>query len=300
MIIKYCKLERGNFGDDLNDWLWPKLIPDLLIKENDNNFLIGIGTILGSDFNSLSGKKIVFSSGTGYKTGAKIDNTWDIIGVRGYKTAEIYNISAEKVLCDGAYLLRQVLDRSEFSHGNKIGFMPHNASIDLFDWESVCKELDMVYISPEASVDFILEELKKCNKLITEAMHGAIVADALRIPWCAVSYSPRFLRFKWDDWVSVLEINLVIHQLPFVIKRGIDKKIIRKWKIKQFLGSLGLGKAKWKSFPKINDNNINKDELIEKLKNLKLSEKFQLSSNKTMVQIDQKLTLALQYLRTTY
>ena len=45
---------------------------------------------------------------------------------------------------------------------------------------------------------------------------------------------------------------------------------------------------------------MNKNELIEKLKSLKLSEKFQLSSDKTMVQIDQKLTLALQYLRTTY
>lgn len=299
MKIEYCKLERGNFGDDLNGWLWSKLIPELLEK-NDDNHLIGIGTILSADYNLLSGKKVVFSSGTGYKTGAKIDNSWDIVGVRGYKTAELYNLPKEKVLCDGAYLLRGVLNCEDFSQGNKIGFMPHNGSIDLFDWASECEKLGLHYISPEASVDCILEEFKQCSKLITEAMHGAIVADALRIPWCAVSYSPRFLKFKWDDWASVLDVNLRVHQLPFVIKNGIDKKTIRKWKIKQFFGSLGLGKEKWRNFPKINADNQNQDTLLTKLENLKASDYFQLSSDERMTQLDFKLDIALRYLKTTY
>lgn len=299
MEIKYCKLERGNFGDDLNAWLWSKLIPELLEK-NDNHFLIGIGTILSADYNSLLGKKIVFSSGTGYKIGAKMDDSWDVIGIRGYKTAEIYNLPKEKVLCDGAYLLRRILNCEDFSHGNKIGFMPHNGSIDLFDWASECEKLGLHYISPEASVDCILEELKQCSKLITEAMHGAIVADALRIPWCAVSYSPRFLRFKWDDWASVLDVNLQIHQLPFVVKTGIDKKMVRKWKVKQFFGSLGLGKEKWRNFPKIHSDNQNKDELLNKLENLKQAHFFQLSSNEMIKRLDERLDTALRYLQTTY
>ena len=84
MKVKYCKLEPGNFGDELNVYIWPKLIPEL-INQNDLNYLIGIGTILGNKYNNLPGKKLVFTSGTGYEMGAIIDNTWDIVGVRGKK-----------------------------------------------------------------------------------------------------------------------------------------------------------------------------------------------------------------------
>lgn len=301
MKLEYYRCTTGNFGDDLNAWLWPKIIPELLEKQ-DNNHLIGIGTILNADFNHFPAnkKKIVFSSGTGYITGAQIDDTWDIIGVRGKKTAEIYNLSSDKALCDGAYLLRRVTDQADFSKGGKIGFMPHHLSIELFDWPSECQKLGLYYISPALSVDTILEKMQHCNTFITEAMHGAIVADALRIPWCAVAYGPKFLNFKWEDWTSVLDIEAVIHRLPFVLSGDVANTTVLAWKAKRFFGSFGIGKEKWHNFPKIYANNKNKHLLLDTLTDLKNSNSFQLSSDQTVKTLDNKLDAALQYLRRNY
>jgi succinoglycan biosynthesis protein ExoV len=38
-------------------------------------------------------------------------------------------------------------------------------------------------------------------------MHGAIAADALRIPWIPIITSPRMLTFKWQDWCSSLGLK---------------------------------------------------------------------------------------------
>lgn len=301
MQLEYCKNANGNFGDDLNAWLWPQLIPELLAN-NDNNYLIGIGTILSCQQGSIpaKGKKIVFSSGTGYKVDAKIDKTWDVIGVRGKKTAQAYHLPDDKILCDGAYLLSHIVNDTNHSEKEKIGFMPHHSSIDLFDWSLACKKLGLHYISPQQSVDTVLTSMQTCHSIITEAMHGAIVADALRIPWCAVSYSPSFLKFKWKDWTSVLDIDALIHQLPFVLKTGIPRKQVRSWKIKQFAGCFGIGKGKWCDFPKINTNNKNIDTLLDTLNDLKHKNLFQLSSNESISVLDNKLENALHYLKKTY
>ncbi len=38
-------------------------------------------------------------------------------------------------------------------------------------------------------------------------MHGAIVADALRVPWLSVSSGPQINRFKWRDWCDSLALD---------------------------------------------------------------------------------------------
>ncbi|MEM8612949.1 MAG: polysaccharide pyruvyl transferase family protein, partial [Cyanobacteria bacterium P01_H01_bin.105] len=39
-----------------------------------------------------------------------------------------------------------------------------------------------------------------------EAMHGAIVADALRTAWIPIVTSPRILSFKWRDWCASIGV----------------------------------------------------------------------------------------------
>ena len=42
---------------------------------------------------------------------------------------------------------------------------------------------------------------------MTEALHGAIVADALRVPWIAVKLFDHIIEFKWRDWCRSLGLN---------------------------------------------------------------------------------------------
>jgi hypothetical protein len=42
MKMYYCKLERPNFGDDLNVWLWPRLLPDFF-DEDESTMAMTMG-----------------------------------------------------------------------------------------------------------------------------------------------------------------------------------------------------------------------------------------------------------------
>ena len=297
MKLEYCRLTPPNFGDELNAWLWPKLVPELL-EQDDNCYLIGIGTIFSKrcDHLPIDSKKIVFSSGTGYSENTEVDENWDVIGVRGELTAKAYNLSDEKILCDGAYLLRKV-SLPKIEPHNRTGFMPHYSSLDMVNWQEVCDKVGLEFISPYWPVDTVLSKMQGCKNIITEAMHGAIVADVLRVPWCAVSFGPKFLPSKWQDWGTALNIVPKIQAIPFVINQKISKGRVVEWKIKRILSKMSLGKKKWQSIPKFK-NNIN--DLIHGLQNVKVQNSYQLSSDESISNVDSKLDQALEYLKSTY
>ena len=55
----------GNFGDDLNPWIWHRVIPELFEGQSDSKLFVGIGTLL-NDFLPPEPTKIIFGSGAGY------------------------------------------------------------------------------------------------------------------------------------------------------------------------------------------------------------------------------------------
>ena len=84
----YWESHHGNFGDDLNLWLWDYLIPGFRDVQPET-LLVGVGTVLNKALLSDPGHKLVLGSGFGYGTVPDMSNAaeWDIRCVRGPLTA---------------------------------------------------------------------------------------------------------------------------------------------------------------------------------------------------------------------
>ena len=205
-IVKlyYFQDPHNNFGDDLNPWLWPKLLPGLGDDRNDE-LLVGIGTLINHRLPSGPLKHIV-GSGVGYGRLPTIDATYRFHALRGYESAKALGQSSDVVVTDPAVLIRAMQLPPVDPSRARCGLVLTGRSLDNFDWEPVCQQAGIAFISCRWSVDKVLAEMRRCDVVLTEAMHGAIVADALRVPWVPVNCSQQLLSFKWRDWLSSLRL----------------------------------------------------------------------------------------------
>lgn len=222
MDLAYYKVKIGNFGDDLNLWLWEKIFADEL-KRKDDFVLIGIGTILFDKSQALVGledkKKIIFGSGIRFiDNPISIDDKWIVSFLRGPLSSYILRNNLEEYITDSAYCLALTDAYKDFMKEEKkykISLMPHFRSTKLANWKKICKELGYHYINPHSKkgLIFTISEIAKSEYIISEAMHGAIVADILRIPWRRVKFyshiheSEKVSEFKWTDWLRSMEIT---------------------------------------------------------------------------------------------
>jgi len=213
--LHYCA-HLGNFGDRINPWLWSRLIPDLL-HTDDQTLLLGVGTIL-SDRIPTRQHKVVFGSGLGYGAPPQIDDSWSFYCVRGPLTAQKLGLAERFAVTDPAALVRTLHYAEGLREGHADGrpaFMPHHLSARSYNWREIARQADMDYIDPCDSVPSVLNRIFHARLLVTESLHGAIVADALRVPWTAVrAYPHHVLNFKWQDWCASLGMNYEPMDLP--------------------------------------------------------------------------------------
>lgn len=215
MRLHYFKSLDGNFGDDLNAWIWPKLLGENFFDDDSSRILVGIGTLLNHRI-PKAGRTIVFGSGYGYGKRPTIDETWDILCVRGPKTAETLNLPAELAITDPAILIHPYVQQHVQPITGRIGYIPHCDSAASGDWQHISTEAGLHYIDPRWSVDRVISEIGSCGHIVTEAMHGAIFADAMRVPWIpAVAYK-HISAFKWQDWCSAMGMDYAPISLPTV------------------------------------------------------------------------------------
>ena len=202
--------DAPNFGDALNPWLWPQLLGSRLDHDATQLFL-GIGTILKAGLPAAQAY-YVLGAGAGYGEFPTIDDRWKIYAVRGPRTARALGIQAELAATDGAALLRTVPLPAPHP-GPALGFMPHFRAMPHVPWRDLCDQLGLRYIDPLAPVPAVLAAIRGCDCLLTEAMHGAIVADTCRVPWVPVATGDHVLDFKWVDWLESLELSVPLRRI---------------------------------------------------------------------------------------
>lgn len=203
MRLRYY--EKDNFGDALNPLIFKKLLPDFFDQDPEHDFF-GIGSIIGLPMVKKAKNKIVFSSGFAYGKLPQLDNSYDIICVRGPLSAKALNINKKLGVADGALLLKE-LNYEAVKKEYDFTFMPHLDSENRYSWDTICEEAGIHYVSPTADPEFVIQEILKSECVIAEAMHYAIVADTLRVPWIAVKAYSTINDFKWQDYTSSLNTN---------------------------------------------------------------------------------------------
>lgn len=208
MEVFYYKSSEPNFGDDLNSWIWRRLIPHRL-EERDGVVMLGIGTIIGHQL-PRSEKKVVFTSGAGYgiELPEPTDNSWRFLAVRGPLTAALLGLPPETAVTDGAILVSLF---SEFSvppdKRRGVVFMPHISAARAANWQPICAAAGIEYLDPRDDQLTLLRRIASARLVLADAMHAAIVADSMRVPWIPLITSAEISTFKWLDWTLSLNMK---------------------------------------------------------------------------------------------
>lgn len=206
MKMYFYRGRAPNFGDELNVWLWPRLLPGFFDDDGSSIFL-GIGSTL-YDFLPAASRKIVFGAGYGgYTAVPRIDDRWMFYFVRGRLSAAKLGLDPALGIGDGAILIRSCAAPPP-PKMHAVSFMPHWQSAVDGNWAGAARLAGMHYIDPCGDVDRVIADLQSSALVVTEAMHGAIVADALRVPWIPARPIQRAHRWKWRDWASALDLRL--------------------------------------------------------------------------------------------
>jgi polysaccharide pyruvyl transferase len=188
-----------NFGDELNLLLWPHLLANFF-DDDPTVLFLGIGSVLDGRHPSDAVKLVAGAGYGGYERRATLDARWVIHWVRGPRTAQVLNLPITYGLGDPAILL----PLSPAGGGGGIGFMPHFESLARGAWPEAALAAGVTLIDPRGDPHAIIAAIGTCRLLLSEAMHGVIIADAMRVPWVALRPLVAVHRAKWWDWADSL------------------------------------------------------------------------------------------------
>jgi succinoglycan biosynthesis protein ExoV len=135
-----------------------------------------------------------------------LDENWIIHWVRGPRTAVTLGLPARLGLGDPAVLTPRTLGLQR-AQGQYVGFMPHFESASWGAWQQAADHAGVRLIDPRDPPLAILQAIGGCTVLLSEALHGVIVADALRVPWIAIRPMARIHRPKWFDWAETMDLR---------------------------------------------------------------------------------------------
>jgi succinoglycan biosynthesis protein ExoV len=233
MKIHLVEQVGGNFGDELNRWLWPELLGDVGSDAHDDVLFVGIGTILDRNLPPAR-VTIVFGTGAGYTSVprdiAPYSARWRIYGVRGPLTARALNLDQRFAMTDPAVLLATLRDFSGLDRRGTL-FIPHWKSVRYGNWEAICNNLGIEFVNPCRDSRSVVRRIASAEKVIAESMHAAIIADAFRVPWVPVALSREISPFKWADWTSSVGLSYSPACLPASNRIEYVRNSLLKWSV---------------------------------------------------------------------
>jgi len=190
---------RPNFGDDVNPEFFAALCggPVRFASDRCRPHVLGAGSIL----QHVTPASVVCGSGFLERPDAPL-RAREIVAVRGVLSAEGCGDGASPLLGDPLVLIDQFVTRPPARR--RYGYVPHVTSVAR--WRRLAGPGGGV-IDPAWQPWRTIAEIAACDVVISQSLHGLIVADALGIPnvWVAPSGEMSGGRFKFDDYFSTLD-----------------------------------------------------------------------------------------------
>ena len=156
-----------------------------------------------------------------------IPNNVDIKFVRGPLSAKALGLIKDQYITDPAILTPLVYPVESEHKVYEFSYMPH-FTVDSENNRKVFESLGIHYISPKSPIESIIKNINQTNILLSEAMHGAIVADAYRIPWIPVYSYDSFNFFKWKDWSLSQNLEIKFNKIKRIYKNDSKLKLYIK------------------------------------------------------------------------
>jgi hypothetical protein len=297
MKLYYYQDDMANFGDDLNAWLWPKILSDVL-DDDASHLMLGIGSILNHKL-PIAEKYTVVGSGWGYGQAPNIDDNWNVVCVRGKISCEALGIDPNLGIIDPAYLLQDYI-KEPVEKKYKVSLIPHALSLEIGLWQDICDQLNIHLIDPRTvDIEHFVNEVRSSEKILTEAMHGAIISDCFGVPWLGYSAYDFINCVKWNDWLSVLNHEVMLHPVDSLYKGYEDFNTIGLFKneVKLVLKSCGLWSDKWYKPTQRKSTQVVNDKICNQLSSLIANGDFFCSDRALVMQQLEKLRAAIDTLR---
>jgi succinoglycan biosynthesis protein ExoV len=126
-----------------------------------------------------------------------------------------------------------------------------------------------------------MRDICRSDRLITEAMHGAIVADALRVPWTAVSIGPCFNQEKWLDWGLSVGVTPEVVPIPYLseLRSRLSPLDSVKQSVKRALYGSSLWSTSWAKPVPADTPRALRPEAVQAIRNVTRNRPFVLSES---------------------
>lgn len=253
MKIYSYRAPQGNLGDDLNHWLWPRVLQSDFLQRP--GVFMGIGSVIhAAHFEQLPRERPLYIFGAGCRSARDpfegVEIKKKIVMVRGPLSAQALHLSSGFAGLDAAYALQFTSEYPQLrslpkKHG--VTLIPYFRSGPLVHYPSVgsLKRWNILRSDEYGSMPHALQTIAESQFILTESLHGAIIADALRVPWMRLWYylnrpaDQETGRFKWADWQQSLGIeHIPTLQIPLDFPAWVAGKkgsVLKPWRTLRYL-----------------------------------------------------------------
>lgn len=193
-MIRIHQCGGGNVGDMLTQPIIEFFIGDktVNVKSTETNKVLGIGSIISW---AVKENDIIWGSGLISDQKIKLPSC-KILALRGRLTAQNVNSDC-KVFGDPALLLPLMYNPQDIKKEYKLGIIEHYVDKNLYS-------NDGHRISVWSKWKSFVDEVLKCEKVVSSSLHGCVIADAYGIPveWVELSNKVIGKGFKFRDYLT--------------------------------------------------------------------------------------------------